>query len=300
MLVRRLSFAAALAFVWSTAGCHEVHFESKVVEGVIDIHDDLYAVAVPDAEHAVAVGYYGAIYRTEDGGDTWHKSSNETDQLLYDVGMADAARGWAVGQIGLVLRSEDGGRTWQHQPTVKETEGSHLFSLHVIDANTAWAVGEWGTRIFTDDGGISWQDLSLTIDPKHPTYVWLSPAEQEKVRRGENVFEDITLNDVYCRPAPSQHCWMVGEFGYIFWSDNQGRTWQRGEIVCTEKIDPVVFEYNETDFSGDQVERLKIIRLRAITAPHSLRVPLGPEKRPHFINAAHPPITNIECFHTPA
>ena len=238
-------------------GCHEVHFESDVAEGAIDIYDHLFAVSAPDERRAVAVGYYGAVYTTEDAGDTWQKRRSGTERLLYDVSMPDAERGWAVGQLGTVLRTKDGGASWQPQVTSKAEDGFHLFAVHALDANNAWAVGEWGSRIVTEDGGVSWQDQSLTITLDHPQYVWLNPSEQERVRRGEKVFEDVTLNDVYCRPAPSSRCWIVGEFGYIFRSDERGLTWERGEIVGGEKVAPIVFQFDSTEISEADAARIK-------------------------------------------
>ena len=154
----------ALLFGLVSTGCHQVSFESRYAPGEIAIFDDLFSVAVVDDKRAVAVGYYGAVYRTEDGGASWSKGETGTQQSLYDVSMADAERGWAVGQRGLILRTEDGGASWTEQTNPKREEGSHLFSVFAIDANTAWVVGEWGSRLRTEDGGLSWQDRSLTID----------------------------------------------------------------------------------------------------------------------------------------
>ena len=261
---RRRGFAALVSLAWLALACHEVHFESHVREGEIDLYDHLFAVSVPDDRRAVAVGYQGAIYATEDGGDSWTRraafwgdQAPRSQPLLYDVSLADTQRGWVVGQLGTVLHTADGGATWVPQVTSKAEHGYHLFSVHAIDANTAWAVGEWGTRIYTDDGGASWQDRSLTIATTHPQYVWLTPTEQERVRRGEKVFEDVSLNDVYCRPAPSQRCWIVGEFGYIFWSDDRGRTWNPAEIVGTDKVDPVRFAFDESEVSEADAQRIQ-------------------------------------------
>ncbi|UCE85459.1 MAG: hypothetical protein JSU66_14125, partial [Deltaproteobacteria bacterium] len=60
---------AALAVLWiAGAGCHEVHFEPRVTRGEIGVFDDLFSVAVIDPQRVIAVGYFGAIYTTEDGG----------------------------------------------------------------------------------------------------------------------------------------------------------------------------------------------------------------------------------------
>jgi photosystem II stability/assembly factor-like uncharacterized protein len=129
------------------------------------------------------------------------------------------------------------------QPNVKEDEGTHLFAVSAIDANTAIVVGEWGTRMRTTDGGRTWEDQSFTIDVAHPMFVWLNPEEQEKVRKGENVYDDVTLNDVDClRGAPK--CWLIGEFGYLFYSEDAGASWQQSQIEGSVVLDPIRVPYN--------------------------------------------------------
>lgn len=240
----------------AAVGCHVPDFTPHHADHDIAIFDDLYSVSTPDGQHVVAVGFYGTVYVSDDGGENWEKQPSGTQKSLYDVSMADARRGWVVGQRGLILRTEDGGRSWTPQSNSKEEQGSQLFSVHAIDANTAWVVGEWGTRLFTDDGGKTWQDRSLTIGETHPRFVWLAPVEQEQVRQGKKVFEDVGLNDVHCLDPPSQQCWIVGEFGYVFHSENLGLSWERAEIVGEIHMDPIEVSYDETEISDEARERL--------------------------------------------
>ena len=236
--------ALAVIVTFASIGCHQLDFGPRVSEGEIDIYDDLFSVSPGDDQHAVAVGYHGAAYWTDDGGETWHKGDTGTKMLLYSVSMADGQHGWAVGQLGTILRTEDGGETWQAQPNLKSDEGVHLFGVHAIDADRAWAVGEWGTRIFTEDGGATWQDDSVLVTLDHPMFVWLSPKDQERVRDGKKVYEDVGLNYVKCLDPPSQSCWIIGEFGYIYHSDDMGKTWQRGDVVGDVFMDPVELGHN--------------------------------------------------------
>jgi photosystem II stability/assembly factor-like uncharacterized protein len=256
MALRRwLGFVALAALV--SIGCHEVHLDYDGRPGEIDVYDDLFSVSVADEQHAVAVGYYGAAYWTADGGDTWKKGETGTHSLLYKVSMANAQHGWAVGQRGLILRTEDGGQTWTQQPNLKLTEGYHLFSIAAIDKDTAVAVGEWGTRIRTSDGGTTWEDHSFTISEDHPQYVWLAPAEKERVRAGQKVYEDVGLNDVYCLRAPAQRCWLIGEFGYIFYSTDGGVGWEKSTIAGSVEMTPVRIEYNEITIAESEQDRIR-------------------------------------------
>ena len=248
-----LTGMAAAVLIASSIGCHEVSLDfSRGTGGDIVLFDDLYSISVVDDQKAVAVGYFGAAYSTSDGGQTWVQGTTGTLSSLYGVSMGDAQRGWAVGQRGLILRTEDGGRTWTRQKNIKEKEGTHLFSVSAIDGNTALAVGEWGTRIRTSDGGKTWQDHSFTIDVNHRMFVWLNPEEQEKVRNGENVYDDVTLNDVDCLRGTA-HCFLIGEFGYLFRSEDAGLTWQTSLIEGSVVLDLIEVPYNELAVPDESV-----------------------------------------------
>ncbi len=257
MFRARIPLLVLIVLSLAAVGCHDVHFKPKLEKGEIGIFDDLFSVSVQSDDHVVAAGYWGAIYVSENGGKTWTKADTGTNQLIYDISMADAKRGWAVGQLGLVLRTEDGGLTWQQQDNPKVEQGVHLFSVQALDANRAWAVGEWGTRIFTDDGGAKWKDHSLTIDETHPQFVWLSLPEQDRVRAGEAVFEDVGLNDVYCLTEDTNYCWMIGEFGYVFYTETGGIDdtgavdWNRGQIIGGYDVPFIELDFNEIEIDDD-------------------------------------------------
>lgn len=260
----RFPHGAAVLVLLLTA-CGDSH---ESAPQVYEIHDDLFSVSVADDKNAVAVGYYGSIVETDDGGNTWHERPSGTTKSLYSVSMADDKHGWAVGQVGTILRTDDGGVTWTPQSNVKQEQGVHLFGVHAIDANNAWAVGEWGTRLFTNNGGKTWEDYSLVIDEEHPQFVWLSTVDQDKVRKGEKVFEDVGLNYVYCLKPPSKRCWISGEFGYTFWSDDLGNTWNRGEIKGDVKPQPVILGYNEIDLTPEDIAALEQFAKTIEDQPH--------------------------------
>jgi photosystem II stability/assembly factor-like uncharacterized protein len=169
--------------------------------------------------------------------------------------MADREIGWAVGQLGVILKTEDGGRTWVSQPNLKANEATHLFGVQAIDEKRALAIGAWGARIYTEDGGKTWHDNSITVGVSHPQFVWLNQTDQAKVRAGEKVYEDVSLQDVFCLP-PSPLCWLVGEFGYIFTSNDYGHTWKRSEILGDIRMEPIVLGYDQLEPTEEGVEKL--------------------------------------------
>ncbi len=254
---RFLVLACALLGIALLPACHQVHLEIREGVGEIVIPDDLFSVTPIGENKVLAAGYWGSIYLSDDGGESWLKADTGTRKLIYDIAMADEQRGWAVGQVGLVMRTEDGGRTWTTQSTPKDDDQVHLFSIQALDANTAWAVGEWGTRIVTRDGGKTWEDRSLTIDQEHPQFVWLSIPDQERVRAGEPVFEDVGLVDIYCLPQKTDYCWIIGEFAYLFRTEDGGETWEKGQILSGTEVPTVDFGYNDITIEEPDFDRVR-------------------------------------------
>ena len=168
---RALMLVLAIAFV--SSACREEKYEEKFAEGQIDLPDDLYAVTAIGPDHLWAAGYFGAIYRTTDGGKNWRKLNGLTDQSIYDISFADEKNGWAVGRRGFVIHTTDGGDTWEQQ-TIPRKPAQHLFAVRAVDANIAWAVGDWGGRYYTADGGKTWEDRSFFLTPESPQWKYLS------------------------------------------------------------------------------------------------------------------------------
>jgi photosystem II stability/assembly factor-like uncharacterized protein len=297
MTTPRLCTLAALgaAFALVHVGCQQFDFTPRYDADEIGIYDDLFSVSVADERHAVAAGYHGAVYWTQDGGETWQKGQVPTKRGLYSVSMADAKHGWAVGQSGTILRTGDGGANWTQQPNLKTEEDTHLNAVHAIDADTAWVVGQWGTRILTRDGGLSWTDHSLTIDIAHPQFVWLSEEDQKKVRRGDKVYEDVGLTHVFCLDPPSQKCWHTGEFGYIYYSDELGGQWKRAEIVGEIHIEPIPFAYNGIEIGEQEALRIREFA-RAISDETHLNVLIDPFVSPREIARFGNPEDPFELF----
>src|SRR5947207_968532 len=69
----------------------------------------LFGLSFSDANNGTAVGGYGTILRTTDGGRHWIIQSSGTTNWLYGVSFVDANSGTAVGNNGTIIRTTDGG-----------------------------------------------------------------------------------------------------------------------------------------------------------------------------------------------
>jgi photosystem II stability/assembly factor-like uncharacterized protein len=167
------------------------------------IVEDLYDTQFIDPNEGWAVGVFGAVYHTTDGGQHWQLQPTPSTQHLYGVSFTDVKNGWAVGRSGEVLATSDGGKQWVRQQSNTQ---KHLFDVTFLDTSQGWAVGDWGVVLHTEDGGATWQDRSIGED---------------------QILYAIDFAD-------HETGWMVGEFGSIRHTTDGGKTWQK-QPVGTQK-----------------------------------------------------------------
>ena len=105
--VRRRLVPAVLAILWLALG--SVPLFALGLKGRSQIVEDLYDTQFIDANEGWAVGVFGAVYHTTDGGKHWQLQSTPSTQHLYGVSFTDVKNGWAVGRSGEVLATSDGG-----------------------------------------------------------------------------------------------------------------------------------------------------------------------------------------------
>lgn len=238
MATRTAGAGLALGLALVLGGCQEQIFGRVYAEGEIDIADDLYAVTAVGPDRLWTAGYFGAIYRTTDGGESWQKLDSGTRKSIYDISFADAENGWAVGRRGFIIHTTDGGDTWERQRGPRQPP-RHIFAVQAIDATTAWAVGDWGSRYLTRDAGKTWQDRSFLVNEKSPVFPYLTDEELEVFNSGGKVYDDVYLNDVFF--LDDKHGWIAAEYGLIFVTEDGGETWEKAKIQGEVSFDPVNF-----------------------------------------------------------
>ncbi|WP_169577633.1 WD40/YVTN/BNR-like repeat-containing protein [Sinimarinibacterium sp. CAU 1509] len=120
---------------------------------------------------AVAVGQFGTILRSRDGGDTWQSvappwegyTEHDFEPQLYDVVVDERGRVTVVGEFGLILRSDNQGDDWRllwrAQPPEGDVPAPALWALTLGDDGTGYAVGQEGVIVKTDDDGRTWRKL---------------------------------------------------------------------------------------------------------------------------------------------
>lgn len=174
------------------------------------IVDNLYGTDFVSADEGWAVGAFGAIYHTSDGGERWQQQASGTLEPLFSVDFVNSRVGWAVGRTGVIVHTRDGGERWrkQHAPG-----GKHLFDIVALDERTAWAVGDWGAVLVTRDGGETWEDRSLERDVILYSQSWPDP----------------------------QYGWVVGEAGTVLHTRDGGQTWMEQDAGVAKTLFGVHF-----------------------------------------------------------
>ncbi|MDI3258732.1 MAG: YCF48-related protein [Sinobacteraceae bacterium] len=124
----------------------------------------LFGVSVNEAGRAVAVGAFGTLLVSDDGGQRWRSAApnwaqyfpNGEQPHLYAAKVSERGIITVAGEFGLILRSDDGGVTWR---TLHQGDAS-LFSLDLREDGGGYAVGQNGTILRTEDGGKTWSELA--------------------------------------------------------------------------------------------------------------------------------------------
>ena len=112
-----------------------------------------------------AVGDFGTILHTNNGGAIWTQQPAGTAERIDAVHFVDASTGWAVGSQNqaLILKTTDGGANWNAlQHNFIHTQIRDVF---FADANNGWII--FRDSIFrSSDGGASWdlEDYSIGVN----------------------------------------------------------------------------------------------------------------------------------------
>ncbi|HYH23188.1 MAG TPA: YCF48-related protein [Azospirillum sp.] len=120
-----------------------------------------FDLLVKNGREVLAIGAYGLIFETLDGGASWQpvldRVPNPERKHLYAI-RADGDAVYLAGEQGLLLRSNDGGRRF----TVLDSPyvGS-FFGLVVAPGGALLALGLRGNLYRSADGGAAWTKLEL-------------------------------------------------------------------------------------------------------------------------------------------
>jgi photosystem II stability/assembly factor-like uncharacterized protein len=99
----------------------------------------------------------GSIWRSDDGGISWHRVLAGKD-ALWETSFGDPTCGYACGEAGKIFTTKDGGNNWKLEDSGVEVP---LRAVQALSADVALAGGNDGVLLRTADGGITWVRTSF-------------------------------------------------------------------------------------------------------------------------------------------
>jgi photosystem II stability/assembly factor-like uncharacterized protein len=136
----------------------------------------LYSVAYSSSSVGYAVGDFGTILYTADGGVNWStQSSGVSTSLKCVFFLPGTTTGWIVGQSpnpasALTILHTTNGTSWS-PITTTAVLNIVLRGVFFTDASNGWAVGDGGTILYSSNGGASWsQQTSNTTNELDDVY----------------------------------------------------------------------------------------------------------------------------------
>ncbi|WP_284257597.1 WD40/YVTN/BNR-like repeat-containing protein [Acidocella aquatica] len=216
---------------------------TKWLQANVPVESDLVAVQFIDANNGWACGHNGVILHSTDGGHSWVRqldgNSARTEFEAYynhKIAAGDAALSTYLAEIQLNF---DAG------PTLP------WLSVWFDDAQTGYVVGSFGDLAITRDGGKTWQPWLDHID--NPNFYDLNAIRNiggqlyiVGEQGGVYVFDPAAQKFV-ARPTgydgslfgitgTAQAVVVFGMRGNIFYSGDQGKTWNKSSSAASSSI----------------------------------------------------------------
>ena len=187
-------------------------------------HDFVYSIHM-DGSNGIAVGGYGLILRTNDGGSTWSKSAFPTKSNGLFSGVTKSGKCIAAGQSGWIISSDDCKSWVQAKPITNE----RILSVDLNSKGYAVAVGGFGLLMQSFDWGKSWEKITvdwtkIIDDPAEP-HLYKVIVSDSGVHKGTRSLFGMAI-------TPSGQIIAVGQEGLILKSDTQKGNW----VVINSKI----------------------------------------------------------------
>jgi photosystem II stability/assembly factor-like uncharacterized protein len=159
------------------------------------------------------LGEAGALYETENGGESWYRHTVPTRQILLGGALLNDNTGWLASAGGTLLLTSDGGNTWQEGRFFNLTAKARLTAVSFADARRGWLVGKGGQIFTTTNGGRTWRAQT------------------------SGILEDLL--DV--KFVNNYDGWAVGDKGAMVSTKDGGFHWQSENTGTTHRLERLFF-----------------------------------------------------------
>ncbi|MEH6588667.1 MAG: YCF48-related protein [Halioglobus sp.] len=181
-----------------------------------------------------AVGAYGMIYRTEDGGKNWLLSVLGIENLeryhYYSITANNAGVMFLSGEAGLLYRSVDQGENWTR---LNAGYDGSLFGLVITHEQSVLTFGLRGNIFRSEDDGDTWLSVEVEKNPRLSLY------------GGTRLGDDSIA--------------LVGAGGGILTSVNGGRVFQGRIMLSRNTLSAIV---------GSELSRAQAVGMGGVDKPY--------------------------------
>ncbi len=195
----------------------------------------IYDVHFVNSFKGWAVGEYGTVVVSTNGGNNWYGQNSGTANTLRRLKFYDLNYGMIIGDNGTLLKTTNGGITWNK---IFENSNFLISDITLISSEKAFIVGSNSLLKQTTNGGQTWQDFTLpgvdfnTVQFLDTNFGVISTYNKIfKTTNGglnwtilENIFsQDYPVSKVFL--LDSLIGYAAGGNGYIGKTTNGGQTW---------------------------------------------------------------------------
>ena len=177
--------------------------------------NDLKSIQFITPNSGFAIGNYGTLLKTTNGGINWEYLLLQSPINLSSLYFVNSNVGYAVGDSGLILKTTNGGESWINQVSGVDT---NLTDISFFNENIGYATGLWGLILKTTDGGSNWTNHSIYYNNK-----------------------SVCIID-------SNNIFVVGDAGTILRTTNAGTNWFSVVLGSTVDLRDVKFTTNLDGF----------------------------------------------------
>jgi photosystem II stability/assembly factor-like uncharacterized protein len=162
--------------------------------------------ALPGTAALWAVGSYGTIALSTDGGASWKTVPSGVTDPLVKVRFRDATHGIVLTAGGYLLQTTDGGLTWTRNDVAGLLDAAP--SLVAYDSGQIVLAGSQGRTISSHDDGATWTAITLYAPVSAGTDCW-------------SVQYNLVTRSANCTGSPTQVLPFAGETDQAIFDANQ-------------------------------------------------------------------------------
>jgi photosystem II stability/assembly factor-like uncharacterized protein len=187
-----------------------------------------------------------SLYRTMDGGESWQILFSITSGNMYDFYFIDPSLGFIVGPSGFIVRTTNGGISWN---SINSPDQDDLMKVYFKNALQGFILVNDGYLLTTSDGGLNWgyihigsylrdisfngQDQGILVGVSG-TYITSDGGNSWFMRLSSNFAHS-------CEYLNSSDCIVLGSWGQIYKSTDEGANWQSKSPGTRNHINDITF-----------------------------------------------------------